>query len=110
MAAGEVTQKMILDYMCAKGGVVRNTDLVRHFKKYLQLSDKASKGACPYYRPGAACVSSAIISGGLLCFRDEAGPELKKNTRGWLAGRAAALEGSSVHKLLAAEAVFRFCF
>ena len=40
----EVTREMILDYMRAKGGVVKNVDLVRHFRKFLQLSDQRAKG------------------------------------------------------------------
>ena len=40
----EVTREMILDYMQAKGGVVKNVDLVRHFRKYLQVSDPRAKG------------------------------------------------------------------
>ena len=42
----EVTREMILDYMRAKGGVVKNVDLVRHFRKSLQLSDQRAKGVC----------------------------------------------------------------
>ena len=40
----EVTREMILDYMQAKGGVVKNVDLVRHFRKFLQVSDARVKG------------------------------------------------------------------
>lgn len=40
----EVTREMILDYMIRKGGVVKNVDLVRHFRKYLQLDDAREKG------------------------------------------------------------------
>lgn len=40
----EVTQEMVLDYLIRKGGVVKNVDLVRHFKKYLQIDDPAEKG------------------------------------------------------------------
>ena len=40
----EVTREMILDYMQTKGGVVKNVDLVRHFRKYLQLNDPRAKG------------------------------------------------------------------
>ena len=40
----EVTQEMILDYLVKKGGVVRNVDLVRHFKKYLQMESAQEKG------------------------------------------------------------------
>ena len=40
---------MILDYMVKKGGVVKNVDLVRHFKKYLQIESAAEKGMkCSY--------------------------------------------------------------
>ena len=42
--AAEVTREMILDYMRSKGGVVKNVDLVRHFRKYLQLSNQRAKG------------------------------------------------------------------
>jgi hypothetical protein len=46
----EVTREMILEYMQTKGGVVRNVDLVRHFRKYLQLNDPRAKGkqSCVY--------------------------------------------------------------
>ena len=40
----EVTREMILEYMRSKSGVVKNVDLVRHFRKYLQLSDHRAKG------------------------------------------------------------------
>lgn len=40
----EVTREMILDYLIKKGGVVKNVDLVRHFRKYLQVEDPAMKG------------------------------------------------------------------
>lgn len=40
----EVTREMILDYMQAREGVVKNVDLVRHFRKYLQVSDPRAKG------------------------------------------------------------------
>lgn len=40
----EVTREMILSYMIAKGGVVKNMDLVRHFRKYLQVDDPRAKG------------------------------------------------------------------
>eukprot|EP00731_Ephydatia_muelleri_P036082 Em0200g1a len=35
----ELTKDMILDFFVKKGGVVKNVDLVRHFKKYLQVDD-----------------------------------------------------------------------
>lgn len=40
----EVTREMILSYMIAKGGVVKNMDLVRHFRKYLQVDEPRAKG------------------------------------------------------------------
>ncbi len=40
----DVTQEMILEYILRKGGVVKNVDLVRHFKKYLQVEDPRLKG------------------------------------------------------------------
>ena len=40
----EVSLDMILDYLARKGGVVRNVDLVRHFKKYLQFESEQEKG------------------------------------------------------------------
>ena len=43
----EVTREMILDYLVKKGGVVKNVDLVRHFRKYLQVEDPALKGKLP---------------------------------------------------------------
>lgn len=45
----EVTREMILDYMIKKGGVVKNVDLVKHFRKYLQIESAAEKGMkCSY--------------------------------------------------------------
>lgn len=46
----EVTLEMILDYLTKKGGVVRNVDLVRHFKKYLQIESAQEKGESPWLR------------------------------------------------------------
>ena len=40
----EVTKEMILDYLIKKGGVVKNVDLVRHFRKYLQVENPDLKG------------------------------------------------------------------
>ena len=40
----EVTKDMILDYLVKKGGVVKNVDLVRHFRKYLQVENPGRKG------------------------------------------------------------------
>ena len=40
----ELTKDMILDFFNKKGGVVKNVDLVRHFKKYLQVDDPHLKG------------------------------------------------------------------
>ena len=40
----ELTKDMILDFFVKKGGVVKNVDLVRHFKKYLQVDDPHLKG------------------------------------------------------------------
>ena len=40
----EVTKEMILDYLVKKGGVVKNVDLVRHFRKYLQVENPLQKG------------------------------------------------------------------
>ena len=40
----EVTKEMILDYLIKKGGVVKNVDLVRHFRKYLQVENPNLKG------------------------------------------------------------------
>lgn len=33
-----------MDYLMRKGGLVRNVDLVRHFKKYLQFESEREKG------------------------------------------------------------------
>ena len=46
----EVTKDMILDYLVKKGGVVKNVDLVRHFRKYLQVENPLQKGMywCPH--------------------------------------------------------------
>ena len=48
----EVTQDMILEYLVKKGGVVRNVDLVRHFKKYLQMESAQEKGEVIGHGPG----------------------------------------------------------
>ena len=40
----DVTREMILEYVIRKGGVVKNVDLVRHFRKYLQVDDPRLKG------------------------------------------------------------------
>ena len=45
----EVTREMILEYMQRKGGVVKNVDLVRHFRKFLQVDDPGAKGKGEVY-------------------------------------------------------------
>ncbi len=40
----EVTEEMILDYLVKKGGIVRNVELVRHFRKHLQNESSSEKG------------------------------------------------------------------
>ncbi len=40
----EVSEDMILEYIIKKGGVVKNVDLVRHFRKYLQVESATEKG------------------------------------------------------------------
>ena len=55
----EVTRETILDYMRSRGGVVKNVDLVRHFRKYLQLSDQRAKGVCT----AGVCLRSSSLSG-----------------------------------------------
>jgi len=40
----DVTQEMILDYLVKKGGEVKNVDLVKHFRKHLQVKDPKLKG------------------------------------------------------------------
>ena len=45
----DVTKEMILDYLVKKGGVVKNVDLVRHFRKYLQVENSALKGTKQLY-------------------------------------------------------------
>ncbi len=47
----DVTQDMILEYILRKGGMVKNVDLVRHFKKHLQVEDPRMKGTT---HPGAS--------------------------------------------------------
>ena len=56
----EVTREMVLEYMQARGGVVKNVDLVRHFRKYLQLSDQRAKGVyvCVRSRIRLSCLFS----------------------------------------------------
>ena len=75
----DITREMILDYMVRKGGVVKNVDLVRHFRKHLQLNDPFLKGAlhvtgprllvcvhvclCPLPRRGTKLVMSGETPG-----------------------------------------------
>lgn len=40
----DVSEEMILDYIIKKGGVVKNVDLVRHFRKFLQVESATEKG------------------------------------------------------------------
>lgn len=56
----ELTKDMILDFFIKKGGVVKNVDLVRHFKKYLQVDDPHLKGkiyTCMFFICSYVCAS-----------------------------------------------------
>lgn len=52
----EVTREMILEYMQRKGGVVKNVDLVRHFRKFLQVDNPGAKGGGSVYIGQCVCV------------------------------------------------------
>lgn len=71
----EVTREMILSYMHAKGGVVKNVDLVRHFRKYLQIDNPRAKGIArmclfflPAIRPGLLKQHCMMQEHGLILF------------------------------------------
>ncbi len=64
----DVTQEMILEYILRKGGTVKNVDLVRHFKKYLQVEDPRLKGTyvpikynCVQYSTDALCLPVFLV-------------------------------------------------
>lgn len=59
----EVTQEMILDYLMRKGGVVRNVDLVRHFKKYLQIESALEKGKYEPMASTSCCCTNCVVGG-----------------------------------------------
>ena len=66
----EVTREMILEYMTAKNGVVKNVDLVRHFRKHLQQSDPTARGVCVRLRVCmCACVVCVLTDAELFIFR-----------------------------------------
>lgn len=44
MGDAEMSQAIVKDYLVENGGITRNVDLVRHFRKFLQSEDLASKG------------------------------------------------------------------
>lgn len=44
MGDAEMSQEVVKNYLVENGGVTRNVDLVRHFRKFLQSEDLASKG------------------------------------------------------------------
>ena len=39
-----MSQEVVKNYLVDNGGVTRNVDLVRHFRKFLQPEDVGSKG------------------------------------------------------------------
>lgn len=39
-----MSQDVVKNFLVENGGVIRNVDLVRHFRKFLQPDDVASKG------------------------------------------------------------------
>ena len=71
----EVTHEMILDYITKKGGVVRNVDLVRHFKKYLQVENAPEKGKST--SKAWCCGVGDLTTGG------EAGSEIERPCLRW---------------------------
>lgn len=77
----EVSQDMILDYMIGKGGVVKNVDLVRHFRKFLQLDDPLLKGM------SAVGYQTTVImfKGMRLCHNGQCVFEVSVVTRGQIA-------------------------
>lgn len=77
----EVSQDMILDYMIGKGGVVKNVDLVRHFRKFLQLDDSLLKGmsAVGYQ------TTIIMVKGMRLCHNGQCVFEVSVVTRGQIA-------------------------
>lgn len=44
MGGAEMSQEVVKNYLVDNGGVTRNVDLVRHFRKFLQPEDVGSKG------------------------------------------------------------------
>ena len=44
MGDAEMSQEVVKNYLVDNGGVTRNVDLVRHFRKFLQPEDVTSKG------------------------------------------------------------------
>jgi len=66
----EVTREMTLDYMIRKGGVVKNVDLVRHFRKFLQLDEPLLKGkSCSTGEEKKNIEVSLMVKGMCLCQR-----------------------------------------
>ena len=84
----EVTREMILEYMQSKGGVVKNVDLVRNFRKYLQLSDQRAKGLC-----GAVCLYSRPV---LRPLKNNTGRFLERQLSFWSDFKASLLAGGSL--------------
>jgi hypothetical protein len=44
MADHDVTVDVVKEFLVENGGITRNVDLVRHFRKFLQSDDVAKKG------------------------------------------------------------------
>jgi len=44
MAQALVTVETVRDYIASRGGVVKNVELVRHFRLFLQQEDPEQKG------------------------------------------------------------------
>ena len=63
----EVTREMILDYMIRKGGVVKNVDLVRHFRKFLQLDEPLLKGKSCWTGERKTVEMCPMVKGMCLC-------------------------------------------
>lgn len=56
----EVTREMILEYMRRNGGTVKNVDLVRHFRKFLQAEDATARGRGVCQHSTLCCVSAGV--------------------------------------------------
>ena len=69
-----MSQEVVKDYLVENGGITRNVDLVRHFRKFLQSEDLASKGEktnTVFQRAGHVCAAfntRPILTSVVFCF------------------------------------------